>query len=78
VLTAVEQKGNIPVIYESCIRQVTFEDIITKANKWAPNCPKCGMKMTFLCYEKGPPIEDEVFDVDLLIGTTPCLAVANN
>jgi alpha-D-ribose 1-methylphosphonate 5-phosphate C-P lyase len=43
------------------IRQVTFEDFITKVNKWAPNCPKCGRKMTFVCYEKRPPIENEVF-----------------
>nr|CBH37163.1 hypothetical protein BSM_06400 [uncultured archaeon] len=34
---------------------------ITKVNKWAPKCPNCGRKMTFMLYEKGPPIENEVF-----------------
>jgi tRNA G26 N,N-dimethylase Trm1 len=43
------------------LRQATFEEFVTKANKWAPKCPTCGRKMTFVCYEKGPPIENEVF-----------------
>ena len=34
---------------------------ITKVNNWAPKCPTCGRKMTFVCYEKDPPIENEVF-----------------
>nr|QNO57136.1 hypothetical protein BDIJAAHH_00009 [Methanosarcinales archaeon ANME-1 ERB7] len=43
------------------LKQSTFKDFITKVNKWAPNCPNCGRKMTFALYEKGPPIENEVF-----------------
>jgi hypothetical protein len=70
-------KGNIPVIYESCIWYVTFEDFITKANKWAPNCPSSytrGRKMTFVCYEKGPPIENEVFGCRLADWNHPLLS----
>jgi len=56
------------------IKQVTFEDFITKANKWAPNCPKCGRKMTFVCYEKGPPMENEVFGCRLADWNHPLLS----
>ena len=36
---------------------------IRKVNKYAPKCPNCGRKMTFVWYEfsKGPPTENEVF-----------------
>ena len=33
----------------------------TDVNKWAPEYPICGRKITFVCYEKGPPIENDVF-----------------
>jgi hypothetical protein len=36
---------------------------IMKVNKWAPKCPNCGRKMTFVCYEMAPPIENEVFGI---------------
>lgn len=48
------------------LRQATFEDFVTKANKWAPKCPNCGRKMTFVCYEKGPPVENEVFGCKII------------
>jgi hypothetical protein len=47
---------------------------ITKMNKWAPKCPNCGRKMTFVCYEKGPPIENEVFGSKLSDWNHPCLS----
>jgi len=56
------------------IRQVTFEDFITKVNKCAPKCPKCGRKMTFVCYEKGPPSENEVFGCRLADWNHPLLS----
>ena len=56
------------------IRQATFEDFITKVNKWAPKCPNCGRKMTFVCYEKGPPIENEVFGCKLSDWNHPWLS----
>jgi hypothetical protein len=45
------------------IRQATFEDFITKANKWAPNYPSSYYTrgMAFALYEKGSSIENEVF-----------------
>ena len=52
-------------IYETSLKQATFEDFITKVNKWAPTCPNFGRKMTFTCYEKGPPVENEVFGCKL-------------
>ena len=44
------------------LRQATFEDFITKANKWAPNCPSSYYThgMAFALYENGSPIENEV------------------
>jgi len=54
-------KGNYSSYLQSSIRQTTFEDFTTNVNKWAPECPICGRKMTFVCYEKGLPIENDVF-----------------
>ena len=56
------------------IRLAIFEDFITKVNKWAPKCPNCGRKMTFVCYEKGPPIENEVFGCKLSDWNHPWLS----
>ena len=56
------------------IRLAIFEDFITKVNKWAPKCPNCGRKMTFVCYEKGPPIENEVFGCKLADWNHPWLS----
>ena len=47
---------------------------ITKVNKWAPKCPTCGRKMTFMCYEKGPPIENKVFCCKLADWNHPMLS----
>jgi len=47
---------------------------ITKVNKRAPNCPICGRKMTFVCYEKGPPTENEVFGCKLSDWNHPLLS----
>ena len=55
------------------IRQATFEDFVTNVNTWAPKCPRCGRKMTFVCYEKGPPIEDHVFGCKLADWNHPWL-----
>nr|CBH36599.1 hypothetical protein BSM_00760 [uncultured archaeon] len=51
---------------------------ITKVNKWAPKCPNCGRKMTFVCYEKGPPIENEVFGCKLADWNHPMLSPSYN
>ncbi len=56
------------------LRQATFEDFVTKVNKWAPKCPNCGRKMTFVCYEKGPPIENGVFGSKLSDWNHPWLS----
>ena len=59
---------------QGSLRQATFEDFVTKVNKWAPKCPNCGRKMTFLWYEKGPPIENEVFGCKLSDWNHPWLS----
>jgi len=59
---------------QGSLRQATFEDFVTKVNKWAPTCPNCGRKMTFVCYEKGPPIENEVFGCILSDWNHPMLS----
>jgi hypothetical protein len=51
---------------------------ITKANKWAPTCPNCGEKMTFMYYEKGPPKENEVFGCKLPDWNHPMLSPSYN
>jgi hypothetical protein len=58
-------KGNYSGYSQRSIRQTTFEDFTTEVNKWVPECPICGRKMTFVCYEKGPPIENDVFGCTL-------------
>jgi hypothetical protein len=60
------------------LRQATFEDFITKANKWAPKCPNCGRKMTLVWYEKGPPTENEVFGCKLADWNHPMLSPSYN
>jgi hypothetical protein len=60
------------------LRQATFEDFITKVNKWAPKCPNCGRKMTLVCYEKGPPTENEVFGCKLADWNHPLLSLSYN
>jgi hypothetical protein len=60
------------------LRQATFEDFVTKVNKWAPKCPTCGRKMTFVCYEKGPPTENEVFGCKLSDWNHPMLSLSYN
>ncbi len=45
--------------------QEFIKALITKVNKKVPKYPNCGRKMTFVCYEKGPPIENEVFGCKL-------------
>jgi len=60
------------------IKQSTFEDFITKVNKWAPICPNCGRKMTFAWYEKGPPKETEVFGCKLSDWNHPMLSQSYN
>ena len=47
---------------------------ITKVNKWAPQCPNCGRKMTLVLYEKGPPTENEVFGCKLSDWNHPMLS----
>jgi hypothetical protein len=56
------------------LRQATFEDFVTKANKRAPICPNCGRKMTFVCYEKKPPGGNEVFGCKLSDWNHPLLS----
>jgi hypothetical protein len=56
------------------LRQATFEDFITKMKKWAPKCPNCGRKMTLVWYEKGPPVENEVFGSKLSDWNHPMLS----
>jgi len=60
------------------LRQATFEDFITKANSWAPKCPNCGRKVTLILYEKGPPIENEVFGCKLADWNHPMLSLSYN
>jgi len=60
------------------LRQVTFEDIITKVNKWAPKCPNCGRKMTLVCYVfcHGPPRGNEDFVCKLSDWNHPMLSLS--
>ena len=51
---------------------------ITKVNNWAPKCPTCGRKTTFVCYEKCPPIENEVFGCKLSDWNHPMLSHSYN
>jgi len=54
--------------------QEFIKALITKVNKRVPKYPNCGRKMTFVCYEKGPPIENEVFGCKLSDWNHPCLS----
>jgi len=56
------------------LKQATFEDFITKPNKWAPLCPKCGEKMIFVMYAKGPPKDNTVFGCKLTDWIHPMLS----
>ena len=60
------------------IRQATFDDFLKNPNKWAPTCPNCGEKMTFVYYEKGPPKENEVFGCKLPDWNHPMLSQSYN
>jgi hypothetical protein len=54
-------KKNYSGYLQRSITQTTFDNFIKNPNKWAPICPKCGSKMIFDRYEKGPPKENEAF-----------------
>ncbi len=60
------------------IKQATFDDFLKNPNKWAPTCPNCGKKMTFMYYEKGPPKENEVFGCKLSDWNHPLLSPSYN
>jgi hypothetical protein len=54
-------KKNYSGYLQRSITQTTFDNFIKNPNKWAPICPKCGNKMIFDRYDKGPPKENEAF-----------------
>jgi len=60
------------------ITQTTFDNFIKNPNKWAPICPKCGSKMIFDRYEKGPPKENEAFGNKLPDWSHPMLSHCYN
>ena len=67
-------KGNYSKYLQRSLKQSTFGDFLKNSNKWAPTCPKCGEKMTFVYYEKGPPKENEVFGCKLADWSHPMLS----
>ncbi len=57
---------------------LTVKHIFEDNLKWAPKCPNCGRNMTLVCYEKGPPIENEVFGCKLSDWNHPMLSLSYN
>jgi len=60
------------------LNQLTFADFSKKTNMWAPICPNCGEKMSFVYYEKGPPKENEAFGNKLPDWSHPMLSHCYN
>ncbi len=71
-------KGKHSEYLQRSLKQATFDDFLKNPNKWAPTCPKCGEKMTFMYYEKGPPKENEVFGCKLPDWNHPMLSQSYN
>ena len=71
-------KGKHSEYLQRILKQATFDDFLKNPNKWAPTCPKCGEKMTFMYYEKGPPKENEVFGCKLPDWNHPMLSQSHN
>lgn len=71
-------KGKYSEYLQRSLKQATFDDFLKNPNKWAPTCPNCGEKMTFVYYEKGPPKENEVFGCKLPDWNHPMLSQSYN
>ena len=69
-----EHCGITKTVYFGCNSRICTNCGKNHTDKWAPKCPNCGRKMTFLCYEKGPPSENGVFGCKLSDWNHPCLS----
>jgi hypothetical protein len=67
-------KGKFSGYLQRSLSQSTLYDFNSIKNRWAPICPNCGEKMTFLWYEKGPPRENEFFGSKLTDWSHPLLS----